>query len=91
MDPRLDRVAEALRGVGEASVHMAEALGGFCRAYIDYVSEIYDLIDPDMLREAAEIESASPKVRHLAKYGKKARTRKKNTNRAWREYQRRAN
>ena len=32
----------------------------------------------------------SPRVRHLAKYGKKYRTRKKNINRAVREYRKEA-
>lgn len=35
------------------------------------------------------LNEAPPKVRHLAKHAKKARTRNKNINRALREYQRR--
>lgn len=45
------------------------------------------------LSKAAEVKAAlneaPPRVRHLAEHGKKYRTRKKNINRALRDYRRR--
>lgn len=83
-------VAKAFTALGEAGRQAAEALGRVCRAWVDFAGELCSLVEFEKQREAAVVDSASPRVRHLAKYGKKYRTRKKNINRAWREYQKEA-
>ena len=71
------------------------ALGEACkRAAADCVAAIAGGMDIAQLLKAAEVQAAlneaPPRVRHLAEHGKKYRTRKKNINRALREYQRRS-
>lgn len=83
--------AKAFTELCKACKQAAEALGRACRAAVDFAGELCSLVEFEKQREAAIVERASPRVRHLAKYGKKARTRKKNINRAWREYQKEGN
>lgn len=83
-------VAKSLTAMGKACGQAAEALVRFCRAYIAFAAELCSLGEFEKQREAAVIKCAPPRVRHLAQHGKKYRTRKKNINRAWREYQRRS-
>lgn len=89
----LDNLQESMQRAGEAFARAAEALGDFCRAYVDAVSAIANGPDFSQLRKIvntqAALKEAPPRVRHLAKNSKKLRTQKKNINRALREYQRR--
>ena len=93
MDQRFERLQETLREMGGAFSRVAEAVGCFCRSFIDFCSELCSLVRLDNLlqvkMEQEAIKEAPPVVRHLALHGKKRRTRKKNINRALREYQRR--
>lgn len=90
IDPK---VSKALTALGEACGQVAAALVCFARAAMDCLIAIASDPDVAQLLKVAEahaaIEEASPRVRHLARHGKKHRTRKKNLNRALREYQRR--
>ena len=66
--------------LGTSFLAVAASLGCFAQAYNAFIESL-----------AAEVMMrASSRVRHLAKYGKKYRTRKKNINRAWREYRKEA-
>lgn len=66
--------------LGASFLAVAASLGCFAQAYNAFVESL----------AAAVMMRASSRVRHLAKYGKKYRTRKKNINRAWREYRKEA-
>lgn len=67
--------------LGASFLAVVASLGCFAQAYNAFIESL----------AAAVMMRASPRVSHLAKYGKKYRTRKKNINRAWREYQKEAN
>lgn len=86
-------VAEAFTALGEACKRTAGALGEFFQAVIQCAVAITNGAGFPVLLKAAQaqkaIAEAPPRVRHLALHGKKYRTRKKNINRAMREYQRR--
>jgi hypothetical protein len=80
--------------MGESLSRAAKALADFCRAVADVVSDIVISEAFRELLEAAAKQTAKEKValaeaplrvRRLALYGKKYRTRKKNINRALRE------
>lgn len=89
MSQQLDRISEPLRRAGESLSRTAKGLADFIRAMIDYVVAI---MPPEMLEAArvqAALKEAPPRIRHLATHSKKRRTRKKNINRALRDYQRR--
>lgn len=87
-------VAKAFTALGEAYKQAAEALGKAVRAAADCVVAIARGVDIAQLLKAAKVQEAlkeAPlRVRHLAEHSKKHRTRKKNINRALREYQRRS-
>lgn len=87
-------VSKAFAALGEACKLFTELLGGIVRAATDCVVAIARGADTAQLLKAAKVETAlkeaTPRVRHLALHGKKYRTRKKNINRALREYQRRS-
>lgn len=84
----LDRIIEALLGAGES-------LGAFCGHFTNFVRAAVEfaVLALPCLTEDAEVKAAlneaPPRVRHLAEHGKKYRTRKKNINRALRDYRRR--
>lgn len=86
-------VAKAFTALGEACKRAAESLGKMVRAAADCVAAIARGMDIPALLKALEVQKAlneaPPRVRHLAQHGKKYRTRKKNINRALREYRRR--
>lgn len=86
-------VVKAFTALGEACKQAAESLGAFFRAVVDCGVAIAQGVDiPQLLKATkvrAALKEAPPRVRHLAEHGKKYRTRKKNINRALREYQRR--
>lgn len=89
MSQQLDRISDLLQSAGEALGRTARALGDFIRAMIEYTASI---CPPELLKAAREMQAlkeAPPRIRHLAQHSKKRRTRKKNINRALREYQRR--
>ena len=79
--------------LGEACGQVAAALVCFARAAMDCLIAIASDPDVAQLLKVAEahaaLNEAPTRVRHLALHGKKHRTRKKNLNRALREYQRR--
>lgn len=81
-----DTVIKAWRRVGEAVADMMSALGDVVRSLTD---AFVTFLDSAPLREALAVEAAPPRVRHLARHGKKHRVRKKNKNRAIREYRKR--
>lgn len=86
-------VAKSFTAMGEACKQAAEALGKFVRAAADCVAAILRGVNPAQLLKAAKVQAAlkeaPPRVRHLARHAKKHRVRKKNANRALREYERR--
>lgn len=83
-----DHISEPLQRAGAALNRTAKALADFIRAMVEFAAAAL----PN-LTEAAEVQAAlkeaPPRVRHLAQHSKKHRTRKKNINRALREYRRR--
>ena len=86
-------VSKAFATLGEACKRAAEALGRAVRAAADCAAAIARGVDIAQLLKAVRVQEAlkeaPPRVRHLAQHSKKHRTRKKNINRALREYQRR--
>ena len=87
MSQQLDRISEPLQRASEALCRAVSCVADFIRAMIDYVTMI---MPPETLKAAqvrAALKDAPPRIRHLAEHSKKRRTRKKNTNRAAREYQ----
>lgn len=87
----LDNLQELLQRMGESLRDAAKSLGASCRAYADAVAAILHGVNFTQLLKTAKVQAAlkeaPPKVRHLAKHGKKYRTRKKNINRALRDYE----
>jgi hypothetical protein len=90
--------AKAFTALGEACKQAAETIGKHIREAANCVSiwarEVPTAVGGieqflQAVRARAALNEAPSKVRHLAKHGKKHRTRKKNINRAMREYQRR--
>lgn len=90
ISPELTKVFTAL---GEACKQTADTLGKFVRAAVDCVVAMARGMDIAQFLKAAGVQAAlkeaPPRVRHLAQHSKKHRTRKKNINRALREYRRR--
>ena len=89
MSQTLDRVSEPLQRAGAALGRLSKCLGEFIQAMAEFAAAALPV-----LTEAAQVQAAlneaPPRVRHLAQHSKKNRTRKKNINRALREYQRRS-
>jgi hypothetical protein len=86
-------VCESSAALGRALAQAGEALGEVVRAVADCIVAIARGADIAQLLKAAEVKAAlneaPPRVRHLAKHGKKYRTRKKNINRILKDYERR--
>lgn len=86
---------KALTEFGEACKQAVEALGKAVQAAANYIVAWFQGVDLAQLTKLAEerqaLKEAPPRVRHLALHGKKRRTRKKNINRALREYQKENN
>ena len=85
---------KAITDLGEAITDLGEALGKAVQAVQDAANCIaawFRCVDLAQLLKTVEeqqaLKEAPPKVRQLALHGKKRRTRKKNINRALREYQ----
>lgn len=74
----LAQAGEVLGRVVQAALDLMVARATFCKDYIRTNAEVI-----------AALSEAPPRVRHLAEHGKKYRTRKKNINRALRDYRRR--
>ena len=100
MSQQLDRISEPLqragealgrtvRDLGEALGRTVRDLGDFIRAMVEYVASICPPEQLKAAKEQAALKEAPPRIRHLAQHSKKRRTRKKNINRALREYYRR--
>lgn len=87
-------VSKAFAELGEALKLAANTLGNLLRAAAGCAAAILRGVDIAQLPKAAKVQEAlkeaPPRVRHLALHSKKNRTRKKNINRALREYQRRS-
>lgn len=85
-------VREGFAALGRALAQFGEGLGKVVRAALDLWVAMATFCK-DYIRTNAEVKAAlneaPPRVRHLAEHGKKYRTRKKNINRALREYRRR--
>lgn len=85
-------VAKAFTALSEACKQTTEALAKVVRAAADCVVAMTRGVDIAQLLKAAKVQAAlneAPRrVRHLAQHGKKYRTRKKNINRALRDYER---
>lgn len=90
--------ANAFTALGEACKQAVETIGKLIREAANCVSiwarEVTTAVGGieqflQAVRVWAALNEAPPRVRHLARHGKKYRTRKKNINRALREYQRR--
>ena len=83
-------VAKAFTALGESCKQAAEALGRAFRAAANCMVAMARGVDIAQILKAAKVQAAlneaPPRVRHLAQHGKKYRTRKKNINRALREY-----
>lgn len=83
-------ITKAITEFGEACKQAGEALGKAVRAAVNCITAWTRGVDLEQcVRELQAIKEAPPRVRHLALHGKKRRTRKKNINRALREYQKR--
>ena len=86
-----DNLQTALQRMRESLCEAAKRLGEFFRAYADAIATILRGVNFTQLLKTAKVQAAlseaPPKVRHLAKHGKKYRTRKKNINRALRDYE----
>lgn len=93
IDQDIAEVTKAFTALEETCRQTAKVLGKMVQAAVDYLVAIAQGIDIPALLKAAEVQAAlneaPSRVRHLAMHGKKYRTRKKNINRALREYQRR--
>jgi hypothetical protein len=85
-------VVEAFTALGGACKQFANAMGVILRAAAEYVVTMYQQATAQLSKAAevkAALNEAPPRVRHLAEHSKKYRTRKKNINRALRDYRRR--
>lgn len=83
LQPTLHRAHEALREALGTWFDFLQTFGDFAQVVLS--PEILEVSISDVQLKPA-ILNASPRVRHLAMHGKKRRTRKKNRNRALREY-----
>lgn len=85
-------VVEAFTALGKGCNLFANAMGVILRAAAEYVVTMCQQATAQLSKATevkAALKEAPPRVRHLAEHGKKYRTRKKNINRALREYRRR--
>lgn len=89
----LAEAGDAARRAGEAMGQVANGICGFVRAMAQFIEETFPIFLQTVAACGAEykaaLNEAPPRVRHLALHSKKHRTRKKNINRALREYRRR--
>lgn len=72
---------------GKALIDATVSISGFVAAMAEIAAVIIRNLPAEIEKRTA-LSQAPPKVRHLAEHGKKRRTRKKNINRALREYRR---
>lgn len=87
---RMASISKALQLAVESARLAADAYVTLARVVLDYCAEIIKCTDLEKyahdlnntLVKEALLREAPPKVRHLALHAKKARTRKKNLNRA---------
>ena len=80
LTPSLAALSGALLQAGEAILKAATGMAAFIQRFVSSLPYIYGNMD-----KIAALVEAPPRVRRLALYGKKYRTRKKNINRALRE------
>lgn len=89
---QLDRVSEPLQRAGEALNRAIPAMADYIRAMVEFAVATLSFQELKAAEQTVEtlkaINEAPPRVRHLARHGKKYRTRKKNINRALRDYER---
>lgn len=83
-----EKLSEPLQRAGAALAGCIPYIADFIRAILDFAAAALPLQAAAKEMQAA-LNEAPPRVRYLAKHGKKHRTRKKNLNRALREYKRR--
>lgn len=87
-----DRVSGAMQRLGEACAQAVDAMVDIWQACMDHYIQPFFHILGRYLQNGVETQAAlmvaPPRVRHLALHSKKRRTRKKNINRALREYRR---
>ena len=89
MNQPLDRISEPLQKAGKALSRTAQGLADFIRAMVEFAAVVLTPEAINAAKKQVAVAQAPPRVRHLAQHSKKHRTRKKNTNRAMRDYQRR--
>ena len=78
-----DRLSKAMQKLGEALTTTVDAFGEFASAYYECIAGVLACVDWSApLNTATALNDAPPRVRHLARYSKKGRTRKKNLRRA---------
>ena len=84
-------VREGFAALGRALGQAGETVGRLLRAFVDCWVATTSCLSQQLskaVKVQAALKEAPPRVRHLAKHGKKYRTRKKNINRALRDYER---
>lgn len=82
------KICEAIGRAAQAICDGVQAVSEYCRAFINHVGRTSYRWWQGVLYDCAAIDFAPPQVRHLIRYGKKRRTRKKNLNRARKLYRR---
>lgn len=91
MSRELDRIQEPLQRAGEALGDACRSLGSFVQAFCEFAALLTSSTETmkrfEAIRIVHALNQAPPKVRHLALYSKKRRTREKYINRALREFQ----
>ena len=84
MDDRLSEACQELcQGLREGLTKIDRSISEFASAYLKFVAGV--LADADwstIIKPIAALNAAPPRVRHLAKYSRKGRVRKKNLHRA---------
>lgn len=90
-----DRVSGDMQRLGEACAQAVDAMVDLWQACMDhYITPLCHCFT-QYFQSAVELQAAlnasPPRVRHLALHSKKRRTRKKNINRALREYRKENN
>lgn len=88
MSQPLGRISETMQRAGAALGEACTAVADLIVAMGQFMAEVLSLLPETMTRKAA-LSTAPPRVRYLAEHGKKYRTRKKNLNRALKDYEKR--
>lgn len=85
----MNDLSNVCQRIGEDLAEIARVLARFVCDFTDFVRATTAKVQA--LAKTAKLEvalkSAPPRVRHLARYSKKRRVRKKNINRALRDYE----